>query len=67
MGNPIERVEVPAEFVGGWTVERNFIDAIRSGVPAEATFNTGLKYMRFLEAVKLSYSSGRRIELSALG
>ena len=43
--------------VSGWDVEAQFIASIRNGVPVELTdFKTGLRYMRFTEAVWNAWS-----------
>ena len=48
-----------------WTVERDFIDAIRTGDRSrtEPTFEQGVKYMEFLEAVWLSNDTGQKVRL----
>jgi len=58
------QLEVPAERVGGWRVEEDFVDAIRDGVPVTRTsFADGVRYMEFTEAVHLSLEEGRRVDL----
>ena len=57
-------LEVAPEKQGSWRVEQEFVDAIREGAPVTHTnFEDGLKYMEFTEAVQLSLSEGRRIDL----
>jgi predicted dehydrogenase len=52
-------LEVPAEMAGGWRVEADFIDSIRSGTPVRFTdFVTGVNYMEFTEAVARSAREG---------
>lgn len=48
-----------------WTVEQDFIHAVRTNDRSriEPTFEQGLKYMEFLEAVWLSHEQGRTITL----
>jgi predicted dehydrogenase len=46
-----------------WTVERDFIDAIRLGRPVEPSFHDGLLYMEFTEAVWRAAESGQRVEV----
>lgn len=48
-----------------WTVERDFIDAVRSGNRSriEPTFEQGVKYMEFIEAVWLSQQQGCVVQL----
>ncbi len=49
---------------GGWRVEEDFVDAIREGAAVTHTnFADGVKYMEFTEAVQISLSEGRRVEL----
>jgi len=43
----------------GWQVEADFVKSIREGLPVELTsFEDGLRYMRFTEAVYLSSKEG---------
>ncbi len=57
-------LEVPKEKQGGWRVEQDFVEAIREGKPVTHTsFESGVKYMEFTEAVQLSLRQGRRIDL----
>src|SRR5206468_1374656 len=56
-------IPIPPEMAGEWTVERDFIDAIRGGGPVEPSFYHGLKYMEFTEAVARSAEDGRAIDL----
>jgi predicted dehydrogenase len=49
---------------GGWRVEQDFIDAIRENKPVTHTsFEDGVKYMEFTEAVQISINEGRRVDL----
>jgi predicted dehydrogenase len=58
-GCPAEKVEVPALPDDGWNVEADFIASIRMGAPVRLTdFSTGVRYMRFTEAVWKSWSGG---------
>lgn len=57
-------LQVPAERVGGWQVEADFVDAIRDGRPVTHTnFADGVKYMTFTDGVQRSLREGRRVEL----
>lgn len=50
------KVEIPAPERRGWRVEEDFIDSIRTGAPVRLTsFEDGVKYMRFTEAVYHSW------------
>jgi predicted dehydrogenase len=47
-----------------WTVETDFINAVRAGQPSvEPTFQDGLKYMEMTEAIFRSIQSGRTVTL----
>jgi hypothetical protein len=50
--------------VGGWQVEREFIDAIRGHRRVTlTTFEDGVRYMEFTEAVARSMASGAAVAL----
>ncbi|GIX06767.1 MAG: hypothetical protein KatS3mg115_1170 [Candidatus Poribacteria bacterium] len=60
----LDEVPVPPELEYGWRVERDFIEAIREGKPIElTTFEEGVRYMAFTEAVHVSALTGRRITI----
>ena len=60
----LEEIPIPAESARGWTVEADFIAAIRERKPIEfTTFEAGVAYMEFTEAVARSAKTGTRIEL----
>ena len=49
---------------GGWRVEEDFVRSIREGTPVTRTsFEDGVRYMEFTEAVSRSAQSGRKIAL----
>lgn len=58
-------VDIPPEDAGRWRVEEEFVNAIRGKEKTTyTTFETGLEYMRFTEAVDKSYKNdGARIAL----
>ncbi|MDA1257344.1 MAG: Gfo/Idh/MocA family oxidoreductase [Chloroflexi bacterium] len=57
-------VSIPAEKVGAWRVEEEFINAIRGIEPITHTdFTTGVKYMEFTDAVTHSMQIGATIDL----
>jgi predicted dehydrogenase len=63
----MDEIPIPEEKAGGWRVEAEFIDAIRSGTPIRFTdFATGVKYMEFTEAVARSAERGEPVELPLL-
>lgn len=57
---------VPAEFVREWTVELDFIRAIRAHTHPEPSFSTGVRYMEFVEAVQRSIAEEAWVNLSEL-
>ena len=50
-GKALKELRVPRKDARKWTVEADFINAIKTGEPAESTFYQGVKYMEFTEAV----------------
>jgi len=54
---------IPPDKVRHWTVEEDFVAAIREGRPASPSFYDGLKYMEFTEAVIRSGEERRSILL----
>ncbi|MCC2684033.1 MAG: afr 5 [Paenibacillaceae bacterium] len=50
-GEGDERVEVPEDMQGRWTVEQDFIDAIRHGRKGSPSFRDGVQYMAFTHSV----------------
>jgi predicted dehydrogenase len=54
---------IPPDEERPWTVERDFIDAIRHGTPVEPSFQDGLLYMEFTEAVARAAESGQSVML----
>jgi predicted dehydrogenase len=60
----MSNIEVPAEKVGGWRVEEEFINAIRGIEPVTHTdFTTGVKYMEFTDAIAHSLKLGEKVAL----
>lgn len=60
-------VEIAAEERGGWRVEEEFVNAMRGLEPiTHTTFEDGVKYMVFTEAVARSMAEGRAVSLRAL-
>jgi len=56
-------LEIPVEFETSWTVEKDFIDAVVQGGHPEPSFETGVQYLEFTEAVNLSARGGHAVEL----
>lgn len=62
----LKEIEVPLEYQRNWKVEENFISAVLNQSKVEPSFDTGLKYMRFVEAVNRSLSTSERIYLDKI-
>ena len=61
---PLREIPFPPEKRGGWRVEADFVDSIRTGSPVRFTsFEAGVAYMEFTEAVARSAESGESVEL----
>jgi predicted dehydrogenase len=60
----LREIPVPPDQVGGWRVEEEFVNAIRGreGI-THTTFEDGVKYMEFTEAVTRSAQTGQAIAL----
>jgi len=60
----LREIPVPPEKVGGWRVEEEFVNAIRHGEKVRrTTFEDGVRYMEFSEAVMRSAQSGQAVTL----
>jgi predicted dehydrogenase len=59
-------VPVPSEFVRGWSVEEDFVRAVREGLNPEPSFETGVRYMQFVEAVTESMNRECWISMDSL-
>ena len=61
----LEPIEIPADLAREWTVERDFIAAVKN--PSEPrprpTFEDGVAYMRVVQAVADSATAHRRVEV----
>lgn len=63
----LEPIAIPPAERGGWRVEEEFIAAIRGEQPVRLTsFEDGVRYMEFTEAVHRSSAEGRTIHLPLL-
>ena len=63
-GDEMEEIAIPADKARSWTVEADFIAAIREGRAIEfTTFEAGVAYMEFTDAVARSASTGESIAL----
>ncbi len=63
-GEKMEEVIIPQEELGQWQVEENFVAAIQGKRKVNlTTFETGVKYMEFVEAVARSAEANMPISL----
>jgi predicted dehydrogenase len=66
-GEVAQPLEPDAGTAGSWNVEQDFVDSIRTGAPVELTsFEDGLRYMQFTEAVARSCAEGRAVEVASV-
>jgi predicted dehydrogenase len=54
---------IPPELQSSWTVEKDFVEAVLAGARPEPSFETGVRYMQFTEAVYRSARGGHAVEL----
>ena len=59
----LKPIPIPEGEVAGWTVERDFVDAINGGPRGDTSFYEGVRYMEFTEAVARSAQSGQTMKL----
>ncbi len=60
----LHEIDIPPEKQGVWRVEEEFVNAIRGLEPVTlTTFEDGVKYMEFTEAVTRSAQSGEAVNL----
>ena len=60
----LQEIIIPAEEEGRWQVEEDFIEAVRGKAPVRlTTFQEGVRYMEFTEAVFRSRQTGQAIAL----
>lgn len=60
----LREIPIPSDEEGAWRVEEDFVHAIRSGESVRlTTFEDGVRYMEFTEAVARSSASGRAVAL----
>jgi predicted dehydrogenase len=63
----LREIPIPAAQRVGWRVEEEFVNAIRGREKvARTTFEDGVRYMEFTDAVTLSAAAGRAVEVAAL-
>ena len=59
----LQSLKIPPEMQDSWSVEKDFIEAVVKKTRPEPSFETGVKYMEFTEAVNLSARGGHAVEL----
>jgi predicted dehydrogenase len=59
----LQTIDLPADLETPWSIERDFIDAVRAGGHPEPSFETGVAYLELTEAVHLSALEGREVRL----
>lgn len=59
----LQQLTIPPELETPWSVEKDFIDAVVRGGHPEPSFETGVEYLEFTEAVSLSARGGHAVEL----
>jgi predicted dehydrogenase len=63
----LREIPIPAERRIGWRVEEEFVSAIRGAEKvSRTTFEDGVRYMEFTEAVARSAASGEAVEVADL-
>jgi predicted dehydrogenase len=62
-GGDWELIPIPPEKERLWTVEQDFIDAIRDGKEVHPDFEDGVKYMEFTEAIVRSVEKGGSVNM----
>ena len=59
----LKEIPIPEDEVAEWTVEADFINAIKGGPQGDTSFYEGVKYMEFTEAVHRSMECGGAVRL----
>ena len=60
----LKEIPIPDHEVGKWRVEEEFVNAIRGREPITMnTFETGVRYMEWTEAVHRSAATGAAVDL----
>ena len=63
----LREIPIPAERRVGWRVEEEFVNAVRGREKvALTTFDDGVRYMEFTDAVAQSLAQGRSVDVAAL-
>ena len=59
----LREIAIPDDEARQWTVEQDFVDAIKGGPQGDTSFYDGVKYMEFTEAVFRSVERGSVVNL----
>jgi predicted dehydrogenase len=63
----VREIPIPAERRIGWRVEEEFVNTVRGREQvSRTTFEDGVRYMEFTDAVAASLAQGRAVEVAAL-
>jgi predicted dehydrogenase len=63
----LREIPIPAERRGGWRVEEEFVNAVRGREKvSHTTFEDGVRYMEFTDAVARSLAEGRVVDVAPL-
>ena len=63
----LSEIAIPDDLRIGWRVEEEFVNAIRgTETITRTTFEDGVRYMEFTDAVAKSAASGQSVEVAAL-
>ena len=63
----LSEIAIPDDLRIGWSVEEEFVSAIRgTETITRTTFEDGVRYMEFTDAVTKSAASGQSVEVAAL-
>ncbi|SEN95007.1 Gfo/Idh/MocA family protein [Paenibacillus sp. OV219] len=54
------RIDIPEDLVGKWEVEKQFLRAVADGKKGAPSFEEGVRYMRFTQAITDSMEQGMR-------
>jgi len=60
----LEQLTTPEKYLRNWTVEQDFIRAVREGGRPEPSFATGVRYMQVVEAVARSLADNSWVTLA---
>ena len=63
----LKEIPIPEDEAREWTVEQDFVDAIKGGPQGDTSFYNGVKYMEFTEAVFRSVERGETVNLPLVG